>query len=258
MLLADGGKAFFQAQIGKLRDNMADNFIRRVSATGFDAMVKTSLFGYSESLESEADDFAIEELQRKGIDPAVFVTAMQRLHDEDAADEKKFSAFYATAGRMAERGSTGKKAVTRPAAEKASSAADEMAAPASPTVAAVPAGDTAEPGTVAVAAPTPPAETVTAAGASEAPNPAKPDGDGDGVTVVELPTMGSVAAVVIAGALEAASDSGGEGAAAPVVAGAAEAAANASAAASEAASETPPEGTVESTAESAAEDLAKA
>src|SRR5690606_39430013 len=111
------------SQIGKLRDNMADNFIRRVSATGFDAMVKTSLFGYSESLESEADDFAIEELQRKGIDPAVFVTVMQRLHDEAAVDEKKFSAFYANAGRMAERVSTGKKAVARHAAEKASSAA---------------------------------------------------------------------------------------------------------------------------------------
>ncbi len=100
MLVADGGKAFIQAQLGKLKDNMADNLVRRMSATGFDAMVKTSLFGYTESLEVESDDHALAFLESDGIPTAVYARVMQRLLDEAQADETKFSAFYANAERL--------------------------------------------------------------------------------------------------------------------------------------------------------------
>jgi Zn-dependent protease with chaperone function len=100
MLLADGGKAFIQAQLGKLKENMADNLVRRMSATGFDAMVKTSLFGYTESLEVESDDHALAFLESDGIPTEVYARVMQRLLDEAQADETKFSAFYANAERL--------------------------------------------------------------------------------------------------------------------------------------------------------------
>ncbi|MDE2433323.1 MAG: M48 family metalloprotease [Burkholderiales bacterium] len=103
MLLADGGKAFIQTQLSKIRENMADNFIRRVSATGFEAMVKTSLFGYSESLEVESDDYALKALDRAYGNTEAFKRVMQRLADEAAADEKKFSAFYGNEVRMRAR-----------------------------------------------------------------------------------------------------------------------------------------------------------
>lgn len=100
MLLADGGKAFIQAQLGKLKDNMADNLVRRMSATGFDAMVKTSLFGYTESLEVESDEHALAFLESDGIPTKVYARVMQRLLDEAQADGTKFSAFYANAERL--------------------------------------------------------------------------------------------------------------------------------------------------------------
>lgn len=103
MLLADGGRAFFQAQLSKIRDNMADNFMRRMSATGFEAMVKTSLFGYSESLETESDDYALMLMERAYGQTDAFKRVMQRLADEAGADEKKFSAFYGNEVRMKAR-----------------------------------------------------------------------------------------------------------------------------------------------------------
>ncbi len=103
MLLADGGKAFIQTQLGKLKDNMADSLVRSMSTTGFNAMVKTSLFGYAESLEVESDDFAMRFLIDHGAPPETYVRVMQRLLDEALADEKKFSAFYANADRLQSR-----------------------------------------------------------------------------------------------------------------------------------------------------------
>lgn len=103
MLLADGGKALLQSQLSKIRDNMADNFLRRMSATGFEAMVKTSLFGYSESLEEEADEFALSALLKAYGSTDAFKHVMQRLASEAAADEKKFSAFYGNETRMKAR-----------------------------------------------------------------------------------------------------------------------------------------------------------
>ena len=103
MLIADGGKAFFQTQLNKIRDNMADNFLRRMSATGFEAMVKTSLFGYSESLESESDEYALLFLEKEFGTTDAFKVVMKRLADEAAADEKKFSAFYGNEARMKNR-----------------------------------------------------------------------------------------------------------------------------------------------------------
>lgn len=103
MLLADGGKALIQSQLAKIRDNMADNFLRRVSATGFEAMVKTSLFGYSESLEEESDEFALTSLAKAYGSTEAFKMVMQRLAAEAAADEKKFSAFYGNETRMKAR-----------------------------------------------------------------------------------------------------------------------------------------------------------
>lgn len=103
MLLVDGGKAFIQNQLGRVKDTMADNFVRRMSATGFDAMVKTSLFGYSESLETEADAYSLEVLSQRYGRTDAFARVMQRLLDEARADDKKFSAFYANEPRLVER-----------------------------------------------------------------------------------------------------------------------------------------------------------
>lgn len=103
ILLADGGKALMQSQLTKIRDNMADNFLRRMSATGFEAMVKTSLFGYSEGLEAESDEFALLMLEKVYGQTDAFKRVMQRLADEAAADEKKFSAFYGNEVRMKAR-----------------------------------------------------------------------------------------------------------------------------------------------------------
>lgn len=103
MLVADGGKALLQSQLSRIRDAMADNFLRRMSATGFEAMVKTSLFGYSESLESESDEYALQQLDRIYGNTEAYKRVMQRLADEAGADEKKFSAFYANEVRMKAR-----------------------------------------------------------------------------------------------------------------------------------------------------------
>lgn len=103
ILLADGGKALMQSQLAKIRDNMADNFLRRMSATGFEAMVKTSVFGYSEGQEAESDEFALTVLDQAYGQTDAFKRVMQRLADEAAADEKKFSAFYGNEVRMKAR-----------------------------------------------------------------------------------------------------------------------------------------------------------
>lgn len=102
-MLVAGGKALIQAQLGKLKDSMADSFVRSVSAGAFDAMVKSSLFGYSESLEREADAFALDALRQRFGNAQAFERVTQRLLDEAQADEKKFSAFYANEERLARR-----------------------------------------------------------------------------------------------------------------------------------------------------------
>lgn len=102
-MLVAGGKALIQAQLGKLKDSMADSFVRSVSAGAFDAMVKSSLFGYSESLEREADAFALDALSQRFGNVQAFERVAQRLLDEAQADEKKFSAFYANEERLARR-----------------------------------------------------------------------------------------------------------------------------------------------------------
>lgn len=102
-MLVAGGKALIQAQLGKLKDSMADSFVRSVSAGAFDAMVKSSLFGYSESLEREADAFALDALSQRFGNAQAFERVTQRLLGEAQADEKKFSAFYANEERLARR-----------------------------------------------------------------------------------------------------------------------------------------------------------
>lgn len=102
-MLVAGGKALVQAQLGRLKDGMADSFVRSVSSGAFDAMVKSSLFGYSESLEREADDFALAALVQRFGSAQAFERVTQRLLDEAQADEKKFSSFYANEDRLARR-----------------------------------------------------------------------------------------------------------------------------------------------------------
>lgn len=123
MLLVDGGKAFIQAQLGRLKETMADNFVRRMSATGFDAMVKTSLFGYSEALETEADEYSLSVLSKRFGRTEAFPRVMQRLLDEARVDEKKFSAFYANEERLAQRVEVARRAAAATEASVAPSAA---------------------------------------------------------------------------------------------------------------------------------------
>lgn len=175
MLVADGGKAFIQAQLGKLKDNMADNLVRRMSATGFDAMVKTSLFGYTESLEVESDEHALAFLESEGIPTAVYARVMQRLLVEAQADEKKFSAFYANAERLQYRLERAK-AYDEERAARLKKAADNAAL----TVASAPALPAAS-----VAASQPEVNAPTAPAAP-------PEG------AIELSASEAVAAVVIA------------------------------------------------------------
>lgn len=124
MLLVDGGKAFLQQQLGRLKETMADNFVRRLSATGFDAMVKTSLFGYSEALETEADEYTLSMLNRRYGRTDAFARVMKRLLEEARVDEKKFSAFYGNEERLAQRVAV---------AERMAAAAPEGAIPAQTT-----------------------------------------------------------------------------------------------------------------------------
>lgn len=102
-MLLSSGRALVQDQLNKLKENMADSLIRSVSATGFGAVVKTSLFGYSESLEAEADAFAMRHAQDHLGSTEVYRRVMQRLMDEALLDEKKFSAFYANEDRLYRR-----------------------------------------------------------------------------------------------------------------------------------------------------------
>jgi len=103
MLLADGGKAFLQSQLNKTKDKLADNFARSLSATGIDAVVKTSLFGFSESIEREADDDARRLLQEQYGRTTAYDRVMRRLLAEAQADERKFAAFYANEERLKAR-----------------------------------------------------------------------------------------------------------------------------------------------------------
>lgn len=161
MLLVDGGKAFIQNQLGRIKDTMADNFVRRMSATGFDAMVKTSLFGYSEALEAEADAYSLGVLAQRYGGTDAFRRVMQRLLDEARDDEKKFSAFYASEPRLVER----------------LKAAEQRAVSGSPEGVSHPGGPALEP----TASPMAAAATAVAL----------PEG------VMELPSLGGVAAVVV-------------------------------------------------------------
>ncbi len=123
-MLVAGGKALVQAQLGRLKEGMADSFVRSVSSGAFDAMVKSSLFGYSESLEREADDFALAALVQRFGSAQAFERVTQRLLDEALADEKKFSSFYANEDRLARR----LKAVQAHAAEHPAQAPAQAAA----------------------------------------------------------------------------------------------------------------------------------
>ncbi|MBP7485523.1 MAG: M48 family metalloprotease [Aquabacterium sp.] len=146
ILLADGGKALMQSQLTKIRDNMADNFLRRMSATGFEAMVKTSLFGYSEGLEAESDEFALTLLDQAYGQTDAFKRVMQRLADEAAADEKKFSAFYGNEVRMRAR-LEAQADFDKQKAKRASSSPSTGGSAAHEHV-ATPAGDVAQPALV--------------------------------------------------------------------------------------------------------------
>ncbi|WP_422838481.1 M48 family metalloprotease [Aquabacterium sp.] len=102
-MLLSTGKSMLQDQINKLKENLADSLLRSVSSTGFSAVVKSSLFGYSESLESEADEYAMGYIEDKFGSSDLYRQVMQRLLDEAMLDEKKFSAFYASGERLYSR-----------------------------------------------------------------------------------------------------------------------------------------------------------
>jgi tetratricopeptide (TPR) repeat protein len=66
-------------------------------------VVKSSIFGFKDSLEEESDLYAMAFIEQKQGSTEAYRRVMQRLYDEAVLDEKKFSVFYANEDRLSER-----------------------------------------------------------------------------------------------------------------------------------------------------------
>lgn len=102
-MLVAGGRELLQDRLNKLKETLADNFFRSMSVTGIGMVVKSSIFGYKDSLEEEADLYAMTLLEQKQGSTDAYRRVIQRLYDEAVLDEKKFSVFYANEDRLSDR-----------------------------------------------------------------------------------------------------------------------------------------------------------
>ncbi|MDX9842335.1 MAG: M48 family metalloprotease [Aquabacterium sp.] len=102
-VLLTSGREILQDRLNKLKEILADSFFRSMSVTGIGMVVKSSIFGFKDSLEEESDEYAMAFIEQKQGSTEAYRRVMQRLYDEAVLDEKKFSVFYANEDRLADR-----------------------------------------------------------------------------------------------------------------------------------------------------------
>ena len=191
-VLLTSGREILQDRLNKLREVLADSFFRSMSVTGIGMVVKSSIFGFKDSLEEESDLYAMAFIEQKQGSTEAYRRVMQRLYDEAVLDEKKFSVFYANEDRLSDRlkalsAFESRRAERLPLTSPVSGQVTTAFVVATP--AAIPVGALA---TVAMLAPTPPvagSSVPAAPTATEASQRVKPD------VVVQL-SSNAVAAVV--------------------------------------------------------------
>lgn len=187
-MLITSGREILQDRLSRLKEMMADAFFRSMSVTGIGMVVKSSIFGFKDSLEEESDRYAMAFIEDKHGSTEAYRRVMQRLYDEAVLDEKKFSMFYANEDKLADR----LKALTEFEATR-----DErrIHLPAALSVEApVPVAEDA-PVVAAAHAPEAPASAASAAAPAEATDPADPAG---AVQTVPTAQAGELADVVSA------------------------------------------------------------
>lgn len=102
-MLLTSGREILQDRLNKLKEILADSFFRSMSVTGIGMVVKSSIFGFKDSLEEESDLYAMAFIDQKQGSTEAYRRVMQRLYDEAVLDEKKFSVFYANEDRLSDR-----------------------------------------------------------------------------------------------------------------------------------------------------------
>jgi hypothetical protein len=102
-VLLTSGRELVQDKLNKLKEILADSFFRSISVTGIGLVVKSSIFGFRNTLEQESDIYAMTFIERQQGSTDAYRRVMQRLYDEAVLDEKKFSVFYANEDRLSDR-----------------------------------------------------------------------------------------------------------------------------------------------------------
>ena len=207
-VLLTSGREILQDRLNRLKEILADSFFRSMSVTGIGMVVKSSIFGFKDSLEEESDRYAMTFIEQKQGSTEAYRRVMQRLYDEAVLDEKKFSVFYANEDRLSDRlkaltefesGFEARKSSRPPETPQAAVSVAEVvaagvAAPALTASAPLPTVDTAPPVVNAAASGAAP----TAALAADTPSASASETGGQGVKpdVVVVVSSSAVVAVV--------------------------------------------------------------
>lgn len=136
-MLLTSGRELVQDKLNKLKELLADSFFRSMSVTGIGLVVKSSIFGFTDSLEEESDLYAMTFIERQQGSTEAYRRVMQRLYDEAVLDEKKFSVFYANEDRLSDRlkalsafeSQRSERAMTAPVAESSAALPAVLAQP---------------------------------------------------------------------------------------------------------------------------------
>lgn len=207
-VLLTSGREILQDRLNKLREVLADSFFRSMSVTGIGMVVKSSIFGFKDSLEEESDRYAMAFIEQKQGSTESYRRVMQRLYDEAVLDEKKFSVFYANEDRLSDRlkalsefevGFESRRAERPPATASAPESLALAAVAVSPAPAAsaaasqVAAASEAVPGSTPVAAPESSASVPVAPASASVPTGASQGGQPDVVVALSSASVVLVA-----------------------------------------------------------------
>lgn len=103
-LLANSLKDRLKEDLNDLGRNLGGAMVHKLSVQALAALVKTSLYGYSDRIEREADLFALSYLQERYGQVDAFDRLMTRLHAQANADGPiPYLSFYSNAERMQAR-----------------------------------------------------------------------------------------------------------------------------------------------------------
>ena len=91
-VLLTSGREILQDRLNKLKEILADSFFRSMSVTGIGMVVKSSIFGFKDSLEEESDRYAMAFIEQKQGSTDAYRRVMQRLYDEAVLDEIRAAA----------------------------------------------------------------------------------------------------------------------------------------------------------------------